>query len=661
LAIKDHIPHKRTFSKRRLPWIDAELRLQINQRDRAYKKWKKHGTPALKQEARTKRRHVQRLIRRAYWNYLQDIFDPDGMENPKANNKHKRFWAYIKSQRTSNVGVSSLRKDGVLYDNPRDKAQILNNQFYSAFGNGSAYTKEEFAQKCGMDYRDGEALEDILVHEEGVKRLLRNLDPSKAPGPDGISARVLKELADEIAPILTLIFRVSLETGQVPADWKDANVSPIYKKGEHYDPANYRPISLTCIVCKVMEHIIVSSVMTFLEGQGILSDQQHGFRKMRSCETQLLELTDELFERMEMLQQTHILIMDFAKAFDKVNHSLLGHKIERYGIRGKVLHWIKDFLKDRRQTVVFEGVASDYINVRSGVPQGSVLGPCLFLLYINDLPQQLTSKTRLFADDTAVYRSILSHDDRLTLQQDLDKLAVWEDRWDMRFHPGKCTTLPVTRSHTPHSSDYRLHGHLLDTVEKAKYLGVTIQQRLTWDAHITSVIGKASQTLAFLKRSLKVSSPKLKAKAYIAFVRPILEYASSVWDPHTQTDIDRLEMVQRRAARFVFNKYSPRTSVTELLETLGWPTLQERRKRARLVMFTKIKDDLVKVNKHRLVKPMVRERRVHCEQFDQMHCRTDYRKASFFPRTIKDWNEQLPVITAEEDDTPGGPESPGVE
>ena len=223
----------------------------------------------------------------------------------------------------------------------------------------------------------------------------------------------MRELAEELAPALTIIFQSSLSTGIVPTDWRDAYTTPIFKKGEQYNPANYRPVSLTCIVCKLMEHITVSSIMQHFEIHCILSDNQHGFHRGRSCETQLLEFVEELTTNLEGGKQTDIIILDFAKAFDRVNHSLLVHKLQCYGIRGSTITWIANFLSDRRQAVVVDSSCSSYARVRSGVPQGSVLGPCLFLAYINDLPEKLTALSRLFADDTAVYRVVYSGTDQV--------------------------------------------------------------------------------------------------------------------------------------------------------------------------------------------------------------------------------------------------------
>ena len=553
---------------------------------------------------------------------------------------NKRFWSYIKNLSSSGAGVAPLKKDGRLTSDPREQAEVLNSQFQSVFGDGQRYTAEEFNLKTKMTDKETPTMGNVTVSCEGIKRLLRNLNPHKAGGPDGISSRVLKELAEEIAPALTCIFQSSLSSGVVPADWRSAYVTPLFKKGEQYNPANYRPVSLTCIACKLLEHVVVSSVMQHFESHGILIDNQHGFRRGRSCETQLLEFVEELMTNLEEGKQTDILIMDFAKAFDRVNHSLLVHKLHRYGIRDSTLAWIENFLEDRHQAVVVNGHRSSFISVRSGVPQGSVLGPCLFLAYINDLPEELTSLTRLFADDTAVYRVINDCSQQLQLQQDLNRLAEWENSWDMQFHPAKCVSMPITRRRNVLNNSYTLHGHTLDSVTTVKYLGVTLQQSMCWDSHINNVVIKANRMLGFLRRNLKISSSSIKEKAYKAFVRPLLEYASSVWDPYDQRSIDKLEAVQRRAARFVLNRYHNRSSVSDMLDMLRWPSLQERRKSMRLKVLSKVKNGLIQCPtiKAKLVNPPSRQRRTHDQQFRQITTRTQYRAGSFLPRTIKDWN-----------------------
>ena len=272
---------------------------------------------------------------------------------------------------------------------------------------------------------------DITVDPKGVTKLLDGLNAHKASNPDGLNARVLKARINEISPILALIYNESLARGEVPDEWRQATVSPVFKKGEKYDAANYRPVSLTCICCKTLEHILVSNINKHLALDSILADCQHGFRSQRSCETQLVQFVHDIISNLVWAvnrghKQTDLIIMDFAKAFEKVPHRRLLHKLEYYGIRGSTHKWINSWLSGRTQQVVLDGQASDPVPVLSGVPQGSVLGPVLFLLFINDLPDNIRSSDRLFADDCVLYRNIHSLQDCLTLQEDITSLGQWE-------------------------------------------------------------------------------------------------------------------------------------------------------------------------------------------------------------------------------------------
>ena len=256
---------------------------------------------------------------------------------------------------------------------------------------------------------------------------------------------------------------------------------------------------MTCVLCKVMEHII-AYLTKHLNKHNILYDLQHGFRQKRSCETQLIQLVEDLGGQSIQGKQTDLGLLDFSKALDKVNHLKLLFKLSQHGVKGDTLNWIRAFLVGRTQAVVLEGESSLEVPVTPGVPQGSVLGSLLFLLNINDLPQNIQSQVRLFADDTAVYLTVNSHELANTLQAVLDTLQERELTWDVEFNPGKCQVMHITKSRVPFQSQYTLHGQTLESVDSAKYLGVTISQDLNWNKHINNITGKANTTLGFIKK-----------------------------------------------------------------------------------------------------------------------------------------------------------------
>lgn len=494
----------------------------------------------------------------------------------------------------------------------------------------------------------------IRVSVAGVQKLLEGLQPHKAAGPDEVHARVLKELNTRLAPVLCDLFQRSLDSGTVPDDWREANIAPVFKKGEKYRASNYRPISLTSIACKLLEHIIASSMMKHLEGNLILYDLQHGFRASRSCETQLLSLYNDLASSRHRKVQTDLIIMDFAKAFDKVSHKRLAIKLHHYGIRGTNLKWIENFLSDRTQRVLVEGMQSDSAPVTSGVPQGTVLGPILFLVFINDLPEWAKhSKIRLFADDCIIQKEIRSDQDCLLLQQDIDSIGRWEREWLMEFNPSKCQTLTIPTNSTPILHDYRLHDSILERPPEnaTQYLGITIQADLKWNQHIQNVTAKASRTLGLLKRNIRVRETAPRELAYKALVRPQVEYASSVWDPPRNTNTQstrqsglahQVEMVQRRGARFVCRRYHNTSSVSSMLEQLQWPTLEERRRTTRLCMFYKIVHGLVAISRDDHLTPSDSRTRGHDQRFNGIHSNLACYRSSFFPRTVLEWNRLSP-------------------
>ena len=419
-------------------------------------------------------------------------------------------------------------------------------------------------------------------------KLLQKLKPGKSAGPDNIPTWILKEYALHIAPVLQVIYTQSYQTGILPTDWLTANIVPVYKKGDKSNPVNYRPISLTSVCCKTMEHIICHSILDHLNTHTIINPIQHGFRPGLSCQTQLILLVDEILEAMDQRHQVDLIMLDFSKAFDTVAHNKLLLKLEYFGIQLHTYSWIRTWLTNRTQKVVVEGETSNHLKVLSGVPQGTVLDPLMFLLYVNDISTGIGSSIRLFADDCVLYRVIKSTEDHDQLQHDLNILTEWTKQWQMVLNPAKCVILNCTRSLSPSLATYSINNVLLRSVEQHKYLGVLLHNSMSWSKHIQEIVNKASKTLNFVRRTLYQCDPLVKTSAYIALVRPILEYASAVWDPHQQYLINNIEMVQRRAARWVKQDYrQTSSSVSNMLYDLQWSTLHERRKCCRLTTFYK--------------------------------------------------------------------------
>ena len=303
------------------------------------------------------------------------------------------------------------------------------------------------------------------------------------------------------------------------------NISTVFKKGDRHLAENYRPVSLTSVLSKVLEHIVYRHILEHFEKHNILTSLNHGFRSGYSCETQLAVTIDDLTRNSDRNLQTDVVILDFSKAFDTVPHDRLLHKLENYGIRGNLLKWSKSFLCDRHMRVVVEGETSREEPVLSGVPQGTVLGPLFFLCHINDLPDCVSSQVRLFADDCLLYRPITSRADHLKLQEDLKHLEQWATKWGMRFNAKKCYLLSIksTSSHY-----YELDNHILQSVQESPYLGIMLSDDLKWNKHINNICSKASSTLGFLRRNLRHCSKKCRKDAYVSLVRSTLEYGSTI-------------------------------------------------------------------------------------------------------------------------------------
>ena len=423
---------------------------------------------------------------------------------------------------------------------------------------------------------------------------LNNLNISKSPGHDNLHPRILKELSETLAKPLCLIFNSSLRTSILPDDWKKAHISAVYKrKGVKSSANNYRPISLTSIVCKILESIIRDAVIDHMQTNNLFSDMQYGFIPGRSTSLQLLKMLDFVTDAVDSSCQVDVAYMDFVKAFDQVPHRRLMAKVESYGITGDILKWIRSFLSERFQRVVVNSDMSPWAPVLSGIPQGSVLGPILFVIYVNDLPDVTKCLTLLYADDTKVLNKISCVEDVSCLQEDLTSLQSWSAKWLLSFHPEKCKVLTIgTKSNCDKDVNRKYYlgqgvsQHDLENVNCMRDLGVCVDSVLSFDSHIHNMITKANRVVGLIRRSFLYLDEYIFLRLFKALVRPHLEYAQSVWCPWRYKHIDPLENVQRRATRLVPSLKS--LSYEERLRKLNLPTLVYRRARGDMIETFKI-------------------------------------------------------------------------
>ena len=378
-----------------------------------------------------------------------------------------------------------------------------------------------------------------------------------------------------------------------------------YKKGRKADPNNYRPVSLTSAVCKMMERLVRDELENHLEKQGLLSPSQHGFRKGRSCCTQLLEVIHDWADILEESKPIDVIYLDYRKAFDSVPYERLLVKLHAHGIRGK----------------------------------GSVLGPILFLIYVNDLPEIVTSTVKLFADDTKIYRKIQNTHDSEELQRDLDKLMNWSQRWQLPFNMGKCSILHLGKNNPNHKYKLTSEGDIVELVEieEEKDLGIKFDSLLSFKQHTSECVSKANQRIGLIRRNFQQLDNYMFLLLYKSLIRPLLEYGNTVWYPCYKQDSQELEKVQRRATKLVKNLRD--MAYPARLRALDLPTLVYRRKRADMLQMYRIITGVDNLDSNNFVKmdPGVRTRG-HRFKILKVRAETREKRSTLGYRAVNDWN-----------------------
>ena len=383
--------------------------------------------------------------------------------------------------------------------------------------------------------------------------------------------------------------------------------------------------------------------MDHLTANSLFSNKQYGFIKVRSTTLHLLTVLDHWTEIIDQGGKLDVVYMDFMKAFDKVPHYRLLAKLKSYGLSEKTCLWVKDFLSNRKQRVHINGSYSSWHSVTSGIPQGSVLGPILFVIFINDLPESVKSEVYMFADDTKIYKQIENEEDCDIIQDDLDELFKWSEKWLLRFHPDKCLHLEVkgkqkiTSEHTYTMNKYEGGTVDLKTVNNEKDIGVTIDTNLPFEQHIQNQVNKANRNLGIIRRSFKYLDMETFCLLYKALVRPHLEYAASVWSPYKKKDIDSIENVQRRATKLI--PILSGLSYEERLKKLKLPTLKYRRLRGDMIEVFKILMGIYDNEATRgLFEMNTYTTRGHSQKIQKSRTRLDIRKNYFTNRVVDIWN-----------------------
>ena len=568
------IPLKRVggTAKVKPSWFSQELSAAIAERKRLYRTVQFGPSPEAVALLARQRRAVKRMVRRA----------KASEENRVAlacKDNPKEFFAYVNQHKVKKQLGPLQSSNGLLITDNLGIAQEFNQYFSSVF------TVEDARLPPPVITYDGnEPLEGISIVQDKIYEKLSQLDPYKAPGPDNFLPTVMKAVAVGLAPHLVPVFNASMETGVVPLDWRSANVCPIHKKGPEDQASNFRPVSLTSVPCKVFESLVKDAIVDHLERNELLSDSQHGFRAGRSCLTNLLEFYHAMFGAYDESGSVDVVYLDFRKAFDKVPHQRLMAKVRALGIVGKVADWIEAWLSNRRQRVVVSGTPSGWSVVTSGVPQGSVLGPLLFLIYINDIDTGIISKMSKFADDTKLGINAANPTAVTELRRDLARIGEWSETWQMPFNTSKCKVLHVGGQNP--QSDYNLLGSPISASPQELDLGVIMTSEFKFGAQCVAAERKAQKILGYIKRVFIHRNRRTVMTLYKSLVRPHLEYAVQFWSPSYRCDIERLERVQARATKLVpeiRNKgYARRLLDLDLL------TLEQRRLRGQLIESFKV-------------------------------------------------------------------------
>ena len=532
LNIRDQCVPLLTNKLNKCKWVTRKV---IKCRRSKYKAWQKFCKikTAEAREIYKKKRNMSLKVNRL----AQKDYELKLAANIKKDSKS--FFSYVNNKKKLGTKIGPLKDlNNNLVTDDLEMSNIINIYFSSVFTNDS-----DNLPNLAPLLDDNESLSSINISEQLVLKKLKELKTNKSPGPDDLHPKLLFELSKIISKPLAKLYTLSLNSGLIPNDWKLAHVTPLFKKGSKSECKNYRPVSLTSILCKILESIIKDSINEHLIKYSLIKNSQHGFRTGKSCLSNLLDFYNIVTAWLDKSNCVDIVYLDFAKAFDKVSHLGLMIKLQSLGITGSTYKWIKMWLSDRKQCVVINGHCSEWKDVSSGVPQGSVLGPILFTIFINDIDNSVKSKLSKFADDTKLGKVVNNESQAREFQSDLDKLYYWSKQWKMEFNLEKCVCMHV--GYKNKNFNYHIGETVLKSVESEKDLGIIIDKNFKFTEQCANAVKKANQMLGIIKRKIKYKSKDVIVKLYKTLVRPHLEYCIQFWSPSFVCEKRSIESVQR--------------------------------------------------------------------------------------------------------------------
>ena len=458
----------------------------------------------------------------------------------KTNSRY--FFAYAKSKSKVKVPIGPLEDQGNFISDPKRVSQILQNQFQSVFSQPVFNQTELDLLTLGRT----QEFCNIDITEMDIEDAIKQVSSGAAPGPDGIPPVLLKECSMSLKKPICMLWNKSMETGQIPDELKLGLIIPVHKSGSRGEAKNYRPITLTSHLIKVFERVMVKKLVQYLENNNLFNDRQHGFRRNRSCLSQLMDHYQRILNIMETGDSADVIYLDFAKAFDKVDHGILLRKLVKIGVGGPALIWINKFLTNRMQVVKVEDSLSCGAPVISGVPQGTVLGPILFLIFVGDIDDDLKhAEASSFADDTRVVMQVGNQSEADHLQGDLNTLYQWTRDNNMEFNSQKFQHLRYAPNQSMTSSYNAPGNNNIEMTEHLRDLGITMSSNGNFEQHINSIAQKGNQMSGWILRSFATRNPFPMMTLFKALVLPIIEYCCQMWSPKKQYLIKKIEDVQR--------------------------------------------------------------------------------------------------------------------